>query len=110
MITPEKLLLLFENPAVSTYSARCPVCRQNSLRIYFGSDGTGCRCINGCRRSDILAKAGLTPGDLRLDLSGLTTGLVPSSANTQTAQAANTQAANTELIPVEKDAIPGGQQ
>jgi hypothetical protein len=106
MITPEKLVRLFENPAVSTYGARCPVCRQNSLRIYSSSEGTGCRCINGCRRTDILAQVGLPPGALRPDLSCLTTALVP-SANTKVA---TTQAARTELILVEKDATPGGQQ
>jgi hypothetical protein len=96
MITPEKLVRQFENPAISTYSARCPVCRQNSLRIYCSSEGTGCRCINGCRRTDILAQVGLPPADLRPDLSCLTTPPAPS--------------ANAQVLPVEKDAIPGGQQ
>jgi hypothetical protein len=99
MITPVKLVGLFQEPAIWTYSARCPVCGQHGLRIYSGSGETKIRCINNCRRVDILAHVGLAPGDLRSDILGLTTGLVPINA------------VSTQVAPEVQDAtqVEGGE-
>lgn len=98
MISPAKLASLFDQPTVWTFAANCPICNLHGLRIHHGNGETKIRCINQCRGVDILAQVGLTPSDLRQNLSGLLTGLVPSeSVQTASTEPPTTAQGSTDV-------------
>src|SRR6516225_10112550 len=97
MIKPDQLTTLFQSPHVATWGARCPVYGQCSLRIYNNHGQTQIRCINRCNHEKILARVGLSPRNLRPEISDLVNGLTPSpAAKTQSAVISTTEPLNAQ--------------
>lgn len=55
----------FEQSRPTTFSALCPVCRKDSLKIFEAEQSIGIRCLDRCPRYLILERIGLTARDLQ---------------------------------------------